>query len=182
MSEKTLRSETVFTGRLLEVDVLEVELDSGARSIREIVRHPGAAAVLAELPDGRFVLVRQFRKPCEAGVVEIVAGVLEPGEEPGECAARELEEETGHKAEELTKLGMVRPSPGYTDEVVHLYHARVDAVPGSSRPESDERIEVLHVDRSAAERMMAAGQISDAKTLAAWLLYSVKAQGSGSPP
>jgi len=174
VSEKTLSSKTVFTGRLLGLDVLDVELDAGERSVREVVRHPGATAVLAELPDGKLVLVRQFRKPGESLMIEIVAGTLDAGEEPDECAARELAEETGHRAEKLTRLGIVHPSPGYTDEAVHVYHAVVDALPGDNAPESDERIEVLYLDKSEVEKMIAAGQITDAKTLAALLLCRVR--------
>jgi ADP-ribose pyrophosphatase len=172
MRERTLSARTAFRGRLLKVEVVEVELESGARSWREIVRHPGAVAVLAELPDGRFLLVRQFRKAIERPLLEVVAGTLQDGEKPAACARRELREETGHAAAELTRLGAVFVAPGYSREILHVYHARLKADPGTPVPDEDEKIEPVRLTRARLERMIAAGKIADGKTLAAWLLYT----------
>jgi len=90
MKEKTIKSRTVFKGRLLKIDVLDVEVEPGRRSIREIVRHPGAAVVLARRPDGMFIFVRQFRKPAEKIILEVVAGGLEKAESPVACARRDV--------------------------------------------------------------------------------------------
>ena len=171
MHESTIGSRRVFEGRLLDVDVLDVELDSGRQSVREIVRHGGAAVVLAQRPDGRFVLVRQYRKPVERVLTEAVAGTLEEGEDPRDCARRELEEETGYTAASLTDLGQVYPAPGYTDEVLFLYYARLNPEPGAGAPEEDEVIEVVVLTETELEAMIRRGEIRDAKTLAAWLLY-----------
>lgn len=171
MKEKTLTTKTVFDGRLLKLDVLEVELESGVRTGREIVRHPGAIAVLPRLPDGRFVFVRQFRKPVEKEVLEIVAGTLDRDEQPDDCAGRELKEETGYSVEKLVKLGVVYPSPGYTDEKIHIYYASL--LPGRKerRLDDDEELDVVCLEPERIEKMISSGELDDCKTLAAWLLF-----------
>lgn len=176
MNEKTLRSKTVFDGRLLKLDCLDVELDSGVRAEREIVRHPGAAVVLPQLPDGRFVFVRQFRKPVERELIEAVAGVLEHGEDPADCAARELMEETGFKSNELHKLGVAYPSPGYTDEELHFFYAQLSCARGSPSPEDDEKLDVVYFSVEDFEKMILKGEIVDAKTVVAWQLWKSRIQ------
>jgi len=179
MNEKTIRCERVFEGRLLKIDVLEVELDSGVRARREIVRHPGAVVVAAELPDGRLVLVRQYRKAVEMELLEFCAGTLEPGEAPERCAARELKEETGFEAERLTALGVICLAPGYSQERLHVFHARLRPAAGDAAPEADEALSVVTMARAAFERMVAEGGIADAKTLAAWQLAGARKRGVG---
>jgi len=174
MKEKTLKSKTVFKGRLLNIEVVDVELEPGRSSSREIVRHPGAAVILAQLKDGRFVFVRQYRKAVEKNLLEVVAGGLDRGEKPRDCAIRELEEETGYKASRLVNLGYVYPAPGYTDEVLHLYYAVILAGRGTSRPDSDERLDVVYLSENQVEQMIKDGRIHDAKTLAVWLLWKTK--------
>lgn len=174
MVEKTLKSKTVFNGRLLRVEVIDVKVHNGRRSIREIVRHPGAAVVLAQLVDGRFVFVRQFRKAVEKTILEVVAGGLEKGESPVDCARRELSEETGYTAMKLVSLGTVYPAPGYTDEVLHLYFAVTGRVRGIGSPDDDERLAVEHFSEKQVDRMISDGRIHDAKTLAVWMLWKAK--------
>jgi ADP-ribose pyrophosphatase len=183
MAERTLGSRRVFDGRLLRIDSVEVELESGRRTVREVVRHPGAVAVLARLPDGRFVLVRQFRKAADRPLLEIVAGTLEPHEDPRDCAARELVEEAGCRAERLEELGRIFPAPGYTDERIHLYYSEVQEVAGGPAPDEDEDITVVRLSERDMEHRIGVGEIVDAKTLAAWLLYRRKSgdAGTGSP-
>jgi ADP-ribose pyrophosphatase len=171
MPEKTISSKRGFDGRLLKVDVLEVELQSGRRSIREIIRHPGAAVVLGRLPDGNYVFVRQFRKAIESELIEAVAGGLNEGENPDQCAVRELAEETGYRAKRMTKLGLVFPAPGYTDEKLHIYFAELDPQRGITHTDEDESIELVLLDRTQVEGMLAKGEINDAKTLAAWMMH-----------
>ncbi|HNR92996.1 MAG TPA: NUDIX hydrolase [Kiritimatiellia bacterium] len=171
MRETTIGSRTVFKGRLLTVDVLDVELENGVRSTREVVRHRGAAAVLARLPDGRFVLVRQFRKPVEREVLEIVAGLLEEREAPEACARREVREETGHEVEELVRLGTVCPSVGCMDEHIQLFYARLADGPAATRLDHDEHVETVVLSAGEITDMIRRGAVEDAKTLAAWLLY-----------
>ena len=171
MLEKTLSTQRIFAGRMLALDVVEVELEPGVKSRREIVHHRGAVGVLARGPDGRFVFVRQYRKPMEAEITEIVAGCLEPGETPEQSARREVHEETGFAARTLTPLGLIYPSPGYTDEVIHLFYAELEPSPAVQQQDHDERITLVHRDAAEFERGLAAGEWPDAKTLAAWALF-----------
>ena len=176
MHERTVKTESAFTGRLLSVEVLQVELETGQNSQREIVRHPGASVVLAQRTDGPFVFVRQFRKPIEACLLEVVAGTLTPGEAPAECAHRELLEETGHEPLDMIHLGVVFPAPGYTDECLNTYFARVGLEQGPRDLDDDERIEIEYLDEGVVDSLIAQGKIKDAKTLSAWMLY--KARGT----
>ena len=178
MHERTLTTKTAFRGRLLRVDVLSVELETGLRSTREIVRHPGAVVVLAQLPDKRFVLVRQFRKAIERDLIEAVAGTREPGEGPALCARRELREETGYAAATLTPLGIVYPAPGYTEEKLYMYFARLEAKRRPLSSDEDEKLENVYLTAREFERRIARGLIQDAKTLAVWLLYRRRIAGS----
>jgi ADP-ribose pyrophosphatase len=159
--ERTLSSAPGFSGRLLNVEVLEVELEPGVRARREIVRHPGAAAVVARTPDGRFLFVRQFRKPLERETLEIVAGGLEKGESPDECARREVKEESGHEVLSLERLGQMYPAPGYTDEILHLFFAELAAGRGDQGGDHDERIAVEYLTADEIE-----------SKLATWLLFT----------
>jgi ADP-ribose pyrophosphatase len=171
MNERTLSSKTVFEGRLLKMEVVEVELESGVKSRREIVRHPGAVAVVAQLPDKRFVFVRQYRKAIESELLEIVAGGLERGEKPDNCARREIKEETGHEVAGLKKLCVVALAPGYSDERLHIYFARLKPTRGNPEPDSDEELDVVYLKAGEFETMIRKGKICDSKTLAGWLLY-----------
>ena len=171
MNERTISTRTAFSGRLLEVDVVEVELASGHRSVREIVRHPGAAVVLALVEDGRFVFVRQYRKAVGRVLLETVAGTLNPGEDPAACARRELTEETGHVADGLVHLGDCFPAPGYTEEKLHIYFARTTGGCGETSPDEDEHVETDYLSSDEIESLIDDGALVDAKTLAAWLLY-----------
>jgi ADP-ribose pyrophosphatase len=171
MHEKTLSVKTVYTGRILGLELQDVELANGKKAFREIVRHGGAVAVLARLPDGRFALVRQFRKPVEQEMLEVVAGNRGRDEDPEACARRELKEETGFEARQIRRLGFIYPSPGYVDEKIDLFFAEVDAQPGATHPDEDEHLDVLLLSREDIVRRMRAGEIHDSKTLATWLLY-----------
>jgi ADP-ribose pyrophosphatase len=180
MIEKTLTTKTVFQGRLLKVQVLDVQVDRAVRSRREIVIHPGAVAVVAQLPDKRFVFVRQYRKAVESSLLEIVAGCLEPRENPDKCARREIKEETGYDVGSLKKLCVVALAPGYSSEKLHVYFARLKASRGVAMPDEDERVDVVCMTASAFEKMVRNGKIGDSKTLAGWLLYkTMVAPGRG---
>ncbi len=169
MHEETVQSRTVFKGRLLCVEVADVALENGVRTTREIIRHPGAVMILAECGDGRFVLVRQYRKAVDRELLEVVAGTLEPGEDPSVCARRELQEETGRAALELTALGTVVPAPGYSAETLYAFHARVDDG-GAATPDPDEQVESVVLSAAEIDRLIADGSLTDGKTLALWVL------------
>ena len=170
MNEKTVSSQRVSDGRLLKLDVLEVELDNGRRARREIVRHPGAVAVWARAPDGRFVFVRQFRKAIEQELLEVVAGTLEIGETPEACARREIREETGYAVKTLTPLGFIFTAPGFCTERIAVFYADL-AKNGPADPDPDERLDVVLLDAAAWKAMMSRGAVQDAKTWAAWGMF-----------
>ncbi len=173
MYEKTISTTTVFEGRILNVDVLEVELEDGRRSIREIVRHGVAVAIIPRLPDGRFVFIRQFRKAMERVCFEVVAGNCDFGEPEEVSAARELKEETGYVAQSLELLGPIFPSVGYCTERIDVFFAEV-AEQGDTAFDEDENIESVILTEAEMDEMIRSGQVADAKTLAAWMLYKAK--------
>ncbi|MEI6972498.1 MAG: NUDIX hydrolase [bacterium] len=173
MHEKTISTSTVYKGRILTMDVLEVELEDGRRALREVVRHGGAVGVLARLPGGDYVLVKQFRKPLESDLVEIIAGGIEPGELPEACAVRETMEETGYSTASIEKLGAVALAPGYSSEMLHLFFAEL-AGGGESHPDADEHVQSIRLTEVELEGMIASNEIRDAKTLAAWCLWKAR--------
>ena len=146
-------------------------MKDGRRARREIVRHPGAVAVLCRLADGRFVFVRQFRKAIERELVEIVAGTREPGEGPDACARREVQEETGCKVASLERLGCIYTAPGFCNEKIDIYFAGLGRAGGRPRPDPDEHIALVCLSARQVRAMLASGKIKDAKTLAAWLMF-----------
>ncbi|HUU27281.1 MAG TPA: NUDIX hydrolase [archaeon] len=169
---KRVSGERVFEGQLLAVDVdqvIEPETDSPAR--REVVRHQGAAAVVPCLPGAKIILVRQYRYPPDTYLWEIPAGILEPGEKPEECAERELREETGYNLGLLKPLAWLHSSPGFSDEVIHLFRAD-NIKPGTARPDPEERLEVKAFDLLEAVDMISEGRITDSKTIAGILLVA----------
>lgn len=166
MIEKTLTSTPIYDGKIIQVKVDDVELPNGKTAKREIVHHPGAVAVMAITEDDRMIMVRQFRKPLERMLVEIPAGKLEPGEDPEMCAGRELQEETGYTYASLSHQASFYTSPGFADEIVHLYRAE-GVMPGEAQPDEDEFVELMHVTIEEAQQMIAQGDIRDAKTILA---------------
>ena len=151
-----------------------IVFEDGRETTREVVRHTGAAVILAELPDGRLVLEEVFRHAAGRWMVEIPAGTLEPGEAPADCAARELLEETGYRAGRVRFLASWYPTPGVLDETMHLFHA-TELAPGKSNLEEDEFLEVLLVTKAEAAGMVRDGRITDGKTLLALFLGGVLA-------
>lgn len=170
LKEEQIASKNVFVGRMLHVQVDDVRLPDGRKATRELVRHPGAAAVVPVLPDGRIVLVRQFRYPLGRETLEIPAGKLEPGEDPQECVLRELQEEAGYKAEVIKHLSTICTAPGFTDEVIHLYEAS-QLQPSQLQPDDDEFLQVQVFTPEEIRKMIHSGEIEDAKTIVSLLLY-----------
>ena len=173
MYEKTISRKTVFEGRILGVDVLEVELEDGRRSVREIVQHGVAVAIIPRLPDGRFVFIRQFRKAMERICFEVVAGNCDPDESEEVSAVRELQEETGYVSQSLELLGPIYPSVGYCTERIDVFFAEVGEQ-GATAFDEDEHIETVILSETEMDEMIRTGQIADAKTLAAWMLYKAQ--------
>jgi len=172
--ENRLATRRVFEGRLLKVDADTVRLPNGAKVELEMVRHPGASAVVPLLsdlngPDPQLLLIRQFRYAANGMVWEIPAGVLEPGESPEQCARRELLEEVGATAERFDHLTSIYTTPGFTDETIHLFLASGLKVADPAH-QIDEFITIETRTISAALEMIRTGELMDAKTAIA-LLY-----------
>ncbi|MDO3409569.1 NUDIX hydrolase [Saccharibacillus sp. CPCC 101409] len=170
--EKTLGSQPIFDGKIIKVQLDTVELSDGSQAKREIVRHPGAVAVLA-LRGDKLLVVEQFRQPLGRTEIEIPAGKLEPGEDPREAAARELEEETGYQAPELIHLSSFYTSPGFADEIIHFYAAE-NLTEGTLNPDDDEFLELTEITLDEAFEHIRAGRISDAKTLMAVYAWQIR--------
>lgn len=171
MHEKILKATTVFDGKLIHVETRDVQLEDGRHAYREVVRHPGAVALIVRRADGRFIFVKQFRSGIQRILLEVVAGLLDPGEAPETAARRELREETGYVARSIVPLGEVYPTPGYVDERIVLFAAEVDAVPVDRELDPDECIEVVTMTADEFRNLLRAGGVQDGKTLAAWALY-----------
>lgn len=166
--EKTLSSRTVYDGKILKLTVDGVELPDGSKSVRECVRHSGGAAVLLVV-GGKVALVKQYRYLYGKEIYEIPAGKLETGEDPEKGAVRELEEETGYRAEVESFLE-IYPSPGYTDEVIHIYLAKNARFVGS-HTDDGEFLNCEFLPLESVVKMMESGEICDAKTVAAVYKY-----------
>ena len=154
----------VFRGKVITVNIDTVTLPNGITVDLEMVRHPGAAAVVPMKNDGTVVLIKQFRHAAGGFIYEIPAGKLHPGEDPKDCAARELEEEIGYQAGQLKLLSSIFTAPGFTDEVIHIYHA-TDLKPGRQHLDRDEVLEIVEMPLVDAIEMIRAGMIRDAKTM-----------------
>ncbi|MBB6730469.1 NUDIX domain-containing protein [Cohnella zeiphila] len=167
--EETVSSQPIYGGRIISLQVDTVKLPDGETATREIVKHPGAVAVIAMLED-RMLVVEQFRKALERAQVEIPAGKLEPGEDPMEAAGRELEEETGYRARTIRHLRSFSTSPGFADEVIHLYLAE-DLERGEVRLDDEEFLTCEAITAEQADDYLASGKIFDAKTVLAVSLW-----------
>lgn len=169
--EKTLSSNLLHRGRHFDFLQDEVELPNGSKTKRDVVRHPGAVAIVPILSDGRIVLVRQYRYAAGKTLLEIPAGTLEPGEDPLECAMRELREETGFEAGEMEGILSCFMAPGYSSEVIHFYVARGLREVGAEL-EPDESIENEVLDLGEVLERIRDNTIEDAKTIVGILALS----------
>ena len=174
--EKTLKSEKIFDGVLLHLVREEVLLPNGKTSVREMIRHPGAVAMIPFTSDGKMVMVRQFRKPLDRTVVEIPAGKLETSDaEPLLAAIRELEEETDYRAEKWSELTVFYPTPAYLDEKITIYLAEgLTKVENSLPMDEDEFIEILELTYDEAKALQESGEICDSKTIYAMLFWEMR--------
>jgi len=167
---RILRSKVVYQGSIFAVRRDEVIEPGGLRATREIVTHPGSVVVLPVLPDGRIVLVRQFRYASGQFLWELVAGRKEPGESPQRGAARELLEETGYRARRFRIFLDVFPTPGFLTERMYILLAE-GLTPGIAQPEEDEILTSRAFSPAELERMIRRGRLRDAKSIAAILYY-----------
>jgi ADP-ribose pyrophosphatase len=165
---ETKNKATVFNGLVIDVEQMDVLIGDQGWYTYQIVRHPGGAAILPLHDDGSITLIRQLRPAVDGFLLELPAGRLAKGEDPQLCAGRELVEETGLAAATLTPLGVLHPSPGVFDEVIHLFLA-TGLTQGDATPEDYEDIACVRMPFEEALQMAADGRITDGKTIAALL-------------
>jgi len=165
--EKIVSVEQEFSGKIFDVKKYKVSLPDGSFSFREEVEHRGGASLLV-VEDGLVWLVRQYRLSMRAEVIEIPAGKLEAGEDPAVCAARELTEETGLIAEKMTKICQMSPSPGYTNELIHIYYVE-KYQKAEQKLDNGEFLNVLKIPAEKCFQMVESGEIFDGKTVVALL-------------
>ena len=170
--ERLISSEIVTKGKAFTFRIDEVELASGRRTKRYIVEHPGAVAIIPVLPDGRIVLVRQYRHATGRMLLEIPAGTLEVGETPEECAKRELIEETSYEAGSMEELKRFYTAPGYSSEMIHVFVAKgLRSVKGEMEEDESIRTEIYKLDD--VMRMISDNSIEDGKTICGMLAFAI---------
>ena len=174
LHEQILDSEIAWQGKIFNVERMEVRLPNGHTSMRDVVRHCGAAAVVALTENGKIALVRQYRTSLDRVTVEIPAGKLDPGEDPLECAKRELKEETGFVAGRIAYLTTIATSCGFSDELIHIYLATQLSFEGAN-PDEDEFLNVDLVPVNELVDAVLDGKIEDAKTVVGALACDVMA-------
>ncbi len=170
IEEKTLKSERIYEGKIINLRVDTVELPNQKYSKREIVEHGGAVGILAITGEQKIILVKQFRKPVEEAIIEIPAGRVEANESPKECALRELKEETGFTATNIKKILEFYTTPGFSNEIMHIYLA-MNPQKGTPQPDEDENIKIIYLDIKDAIHKIIKGKIKDSKTILSILAY-----------
>ena len=170
--ETKISSENVFDGVLLHVFKDEIVLPNGNKATREWIKHPGASSVIPLLPDGQIILVKQYRYPVAQVTLEVPAGKLDfKGEDPLECAIRELSEETGYTAGKIWKLTTIATTVGFSNEVIHLYAAK-DLTAGKQHTEEDEFINTVKMPLADAVNLVENGTIIDCKSIISILMLA----------
>lgn len=175
--EKTLSRKEVFKGKIIEVVLDEVQLPDGGIGERELVFHPGGVAIIPITNENKMIMVKQFRKPMEKVILEIPAGKIDPGEQnqPQETAERELEEETGYKAKKMTHIDSMYLSPGFANEILHIYLAEeLEKVENPLPKDDDEVLELYELTLEEAKQEIVKGLICDAKTIFAIQFWELK--------
>ncbi len=157
-------TKNIYTGQVVTLNIDTVKLPNGVTVDLEVVRHPGAAAMVPMKDDVTVIMIRQFRHAAGGFIYEIPAGKLHPGEDPLDCAARELEEEIGYTSRSFTLLSSIFTAPGFTDEVIHIYQA-TGLEKGTQQLDRDEVLEVVELPLKEAIQKIEDGVIRDAKTI-----------------
>lgn len=169
IEEKTISSDRVYTGKTISLKVDTVEVPNRGYQKREIVEHNGAVGIVAITPENKVVLVRQYRKAVEKELWEIPAGKIEIGENPKECAIRELKEETGYSAENMKLIHKFYTSAGFSNQKIYIFLAE-NLIQGERDLDEDEFLEVHEIDKDEVYNMIARNEIEDAKTSIGMLL------------
>jgi ADP-ribose pyrophosphatase len=177
--EQLLNSEYVYRGRVITLRVDTIKMESGHERPREVIEHPGAVALVPVTESGDLLLIRQYRYAAERWLMEVPAGTLDPDEDALTCADRELQEETGFRAAQIERIGGFYVAPSYAQEYIHVYLA-TGLTESRLDPDDDEDIEVVPTSLNEALAMIERGEIEDAKTVSAVLMYALKASRTGS--
>ena len=164
LKENLVSTTRIFDGKIINLRLDTVTLPNGKEAKREIVEHPGAVAVVPILPDGRIIMVRQYRHAVGKALLEIPAGKLDRGEIPEQCAARELEEETGYASIQLRSLTSVWTAPGFSNEIIHIYVAE-NLQEKVQNLDEDEFLHIEIYSKEELRQMIQDGSISDSKTI-----------------
>ncbi|MBP6672566.1 MAG: NUDIX hydrolase [Bacteroidetes bacterium] len=167
-----LRKEKRYSGKIIDLRIDTIVYPSGTETIREVVEHPGGAVVICLFGNNDILLVKQYRHPFEKEIIELPAGKLDNGEDPELCAQRELKEETGYIAGRWDKLTAIYATPGFCDEILHIFLARDPVLHGSgpAREEGEATMTLLRIPIADALTMIDRGEIADGKTIAGILL------------
>ncbi|MFP4662148.1 MAG: NUDIX hydrolase [Halanaerobiales bacterium] len=175
--EKTILSEEIYNGRILKLRVDQVSIPNGNKAEREIVEHSGGVCILALTKNNNILLVEQFRKPVDGNLLELPAGKLERDEDPLECAKRELVEETGYQAGSIEYLFSFYTSPGYSNEIIHLYQAKELKEVGVD-PDENEIIINHQTSKKDILNLINKGKIKDSKTIIGLQYYLLGDNGA----
>ncbi|MCX6150756.1 MAG: NUDIX hydrolase [Ignavibacteriales bacterium] len=159
------KSEILFRGKVFDLQVDELEYNSGNSGVREIAVHPGGAVVVPIKNDGKIVMVQQYRYPLQKVLLELPAGKLDKNEDPFVCAVRELEEETGYKSNNVVRLGAIFTTPGFCTEILHIYLARDLQAGNHNREEGEYGMEILEYSLPEIDDMIKSGELMDAKSI-----------------
>lgn len=175
MNFSVVKSDIVFRGKVFDVKVDEIEYNgTGNRAPRQVAVHPGGAVVVPVMKDGKIIMVSQYRYPHNEVILELPAGKLEKHEDPQLCASRELAEETGYTTEKIEKLGKIYTTPGFCDEVLHIYLAE-NLTPGEhAREEGEIGMEMYELSLDEIDEKIRSGEIVDAKTICGIQMYRLK--------
>lgn len=164
MEETITNIQSIYDGRIVKLSLHTVRLPDGNDGLREIITHPGAVALIALDENNHVLLVRQFRSAIRQITLEIPAGTLHPGEDPLECAIRELREETGYRPQQIEAIGGIHAAPGYTTEYIHLFYATgLEHAP--LKLDADEFLAVERLPLNEALALIESGGITDSKTI-----------------
>ncbi len=177
MNFQVKHSEIVFKGRVFDLQVDEIEYNSGNKGIREVAVHNGGAVVVAVKDDGKIIMVKQFRYPFQDFLLELPAGKLEKDEDPELCAARELTEETGYTSKQVTTLGKIYTTPGFCTEVLHIYLAENLLTGNSNREEGEYGMEVFEFSMEELDEKIKSGEIVDSKSISGLHMYKLHLSG-----
>lgn len=177
MNFKIVDSSIIFKGKVFDVKVDQIEYN-GTKNLasRQVAVHPGGAVVVPVKSDGKIVMITQYRYPHDKIIIELPAGKLEIGEDPLLCATRELTEETGYSSNNVTKLGKIFTTPGFCDEVLHIYLVQNLVEGDHAREEGEEGMEILELSLDEIEDKIRNGEIVDAKTICGISMYRLAAR------